>query len=121
MIYELCGSVKLFESANEKEILLIAIVGMNRLPAEQLVDVPLSWLANKSYSICVELVKGDNKDKTSVKKNKLGVEIDEQRARKTRRRTTPGLKTTTWRRRAWSTRIRSRKSTTCSSSRVFGK
>ena len=93
---------------------------MNRLPAEQLADVPLSWLANKSYSICAELVKGDNKDKTSVKKNKLGVEVDEQRARKTRRTTTPGLKTITWRRRAWSTRICSRKSTACSSSRVLG-
>jgi hypothetical protein len=74
LLYQLCGLVDLFENSSEKEILLMGIVGIYRLPSNQLFDIPLIWLSNESYSVCMDLKREDMRDLPSSKNGDIEVE-----------------------------------------------
>jgi len=77
LTYELCGGTELFEAPEEREILLMGLVGLYQIPPNQLLDVPLSWLVEETFVCCMILHQFDMQNKGLIPKpNNQDVEVD---------------------------------------------
>lgn len=76
IIYALFGNLEDFEDPNEKEELLLGILGLYRLPAEAFPTIiPMSSLVKETHNVVISLAEADNKEKTQTSE-KREVQVD---------------------------------------------
>lgn len=69
LIYEFCGNTSLFADEDEKRLLLLAFIGIYKVPLSKVANIPLDFLTSGTHAIVTYLVVEDMKDKKSSTKN----------------------------------------------------